>query len=144
MSGNQSWKRSLQSYHEMAISLVREAITALRESGVKTDAALAIYAEAIDSPNRRFAQRRVRTLFHRDGEPIVLLDEMKALNYRTRMFFLNLAAHFRKLADKHEARGEALLSEDQKSSVQMEFRWEQTCAKNEDGFGSSSSRSAYI
>lgn len=141
MSGNQSWRRSLQSYHEAAIFLVREAIAALRESGVKTDAALAIYAESIDSPHRRFAQRRVRTLFHHDGEPIVLLDEMKALNYRTGLFWLNLAVYFRKKAEKCEARGEALLSGDH-APVQMEMVWGQTCANNADHYGSSLNRSA--
>jgi hypothetical protein len=115
MSGNQSWKASYQSYAEVAIEVVRECASVLRSRGLKTDTALRDLA-----PELGITHRRVRTLFHRDGIPVVLKNEWMQLRYRAGLLFLNEAERLRNLADRYEEKGNDLVS------GQMELPWEIT------------------
>lgn len=119
MSDNRSWKALYQSNAEIAIETVRRCVTVLRSRGLKTDTALSDLAPILGTTNRR-----MRTLFHRDGIPVVLQNEWASLRYRAGLFFLNEAARLRLLADEYEAKGEALVS------VQLEFSWEGPCSAN--------------
>lgn len=114
MSDNRSWRKSYQPYTEDAIGLVRECVAVMRARGLKSDTALHDLPAIMQT-----SQRRVRTLFHRDGMPVVLKNEWMSLRYRVGLFFLNEAERLRELADKHEARGNDLVS------GQTEFQWEQ-------------------
>jgi hypothetical protein len=118
MSDYRSWKKTSQANTEGAIDLVRRCVTALT-GGVKTDTALRDIAEALGTTHRR-----VRTLYHRDGTPVVLHHEWESLRYRSGLFFLNLAARLRAKADEYEAAGENLVAD------QMEFRWSTECKTN--------------
>jgi hypothetical protein len=116
MSDYRSWKRTSHSNTESAIDLVRRCVTALT-GGVKTDTALRDIADALGTTHRR-----VRTLYHRDGTPIVLQHEWMSLRYRVGLFFLNQAAWHRAKAAEYETAGENLVAD------QMEFRWGDGCA----------------
>ncbi len=119
MSRPKSWKKSFQPDTELAIATVRECVKALRSRGLKTDVALVDLAQALDT-----TPRRVRTLFHRDGDPIVLKNEWLSLRYRAGLFFLNEAQRLRALADHYEMAGEDLVAS------QLEVSWEQPWSKN--------------
>jgi hypothetical protein len=112
MSDNRSWKTSFQSNAETAIEVVRQCVSVLRSRGLKTDSALRDLA-----PELGVTHRRIRTLFHRDGIPVVLKNEWMQLRYRAGLFFLNEASRLRELADDHEERGNNLVS------GQLEFSW---------------------
>ena len=113
MSIKMTWDKSYQSNEEGAITLVRLCIAALRSRGLKTDTALR------DLPGiLGISPRRVRTLFHRDYEPVVLKNEWLSLRYRVGLFFLNEAQRLRLLADDFDEAGETLVAE------QMELPWE--------------------
>jgi hypothetical protein len=115
MSDYKSWKRLHQSYTESAIELVRRCVTALT-GNIRTDAALHELADRLDTNHRR-----IRTLYHRDGTPIVLHHEWMTLRYRVGLFFLNQAAWHRAKAAEYETAGENLVAD------QMEFRWGNEC-----------------
>lgn len=110
-----SWNTLYQPTHtEDAISLVRECVTILRARGLKTDTALHDLPELVGT-----TKRRVRTLFHRDGMPVVLRNEWMNLRYRVGLFLLNEASRLRGLAEKYEERGQELVS------GQQEIQWNQ-------------------
>lgn len=114
MSENKSWKRNYQSYTEVAIETVRECVKVLRSRGAKTDVALRDLAPVLGT-----SDRRPRTLFNHDGDPIVLKNEWMQLRYRAGLLFLDEAKRLRDIADKYETAGEEGLVANQ----QMEFRW---------------------
>ena len=113
MSANMSWQKKHHSYTEDAIELIRECVSVLRGSGLKTDAALQDMPALFET-----TPRRIRSLFHREDERIVLKNEWMSLRYRGGLFFLNNAARLRELADKHEEIGNNLVS------GQLELEWE--------------------
>lgn len=115
MSDYRSWKKACQPYTEDAIGLIRECVAAMRARGLKTSTVLRDLPAVM-----RMSERRVRTLFHRDGIPVVLANEWQSLRYRAGLFFLNEAERLRQLADQYEARGNDLVS------GQLELPWEQT------------------
>jgi hypothetical protein len=123
MTNNLGWRRAYHSHHESAIMVVRDCVTQLRERGVKTDAALRDLAEPLGSTHRR-----MRTLFHRIGDPLVLIHEIQNLRYRAGLFFLNEAARHRALAAKCERVADELLAD------QLEFSWDAPC-KSRNGRG---------
>lgn len=112
MSEPMSWKHKSTSYSEPAIELVRDCVAALRATGTETKNALPDIADVLG-----ISPRRVRCLFYRDGFPIVLKNEWLNIRQKAGLFFMNNADRLRELADKHEARGEDLVSE------QQEFVW---------------------
>lgn len=114
MSANHAWSKSYPSNAESAIELVRRCVAAARSWGTKTDVALHDLAPALGT-----TPRRIRTLFHRDREPVVLKNEWLSLRYRAGLFFLNNAVRLRELADEHEEIGNNLVS------GQQEFKWEE-------------------
>lgn len=118
MSDGRAWKRSHQSYTKSATELVRRCVTALT-GDIRTETALRDVASALDANHRR-----IRTLWHHDGDPVVLHHEWETLRYRSGLFFLNLAAHLRAKADEYETAGENLVAD------QMEFRWGNECKTN--------------
>lgn len=117
MSDNRSWRTSFQSNHESAMELIRTCVALLRSRGMKSDAAMQDLAPILGT-----TYRRIRTLFHRDGDPVVLKHEWLSLRYRVGLFFLNEAARLRATADEIEAAGNELVAE------QMEFRLETECS----------------
>jgi hypothetical protein len=123
MSDNRSWKSSYQSNTEIAMETVRHCVNLLTK-GRKTDTALRDLAPVLG-----ISHRRIRTLYHRDGVPVVLNGEWLSLRYRAGLFFLNEAQRFRALGDKCEAYGEDLVS------TQLEFSWEAPECSGKSGFG---------
>lgn len=119
MSDNRSWKSSYQPSTEIAMETVRKCVAVLRSRGSKTDTALRDLAPTLGTTHRR-----IRTLFHRDGFPVVLKNEWLSLRYRAGLFFLNEAQRLRKLADEYEEAGENLVAD------QLEFSWETSWAEN--------------
>lgn len=113
MSDNRSWKASHQSNAEIAIEYIRDCVALFRSRGAKTDTALRDLA-----PELGITHRRVRTLFHRDGVPVVLKNEWMQIRHRVGLLFLNEAERLRELADRYEEKGNDLVS------GQMEFQWE--------------------
>ncbi len=119
MSHDRSWYKVSQPHTETAMDTVRRCVAALRSRGLKTDTALRDLADILGTTHRR-----VRTLFHRDYEPVVLQNEWHALRFRAGLFFLNEAQRLRRLADRYEASGEDLISD------QPEFTWEKSWDAN--------------
>lgn len=118
MSDGRAWHKIYQSNTDTVIRLIRECVSALRSRGMKTDAALQDL-----SPLLGVTPRRIRTLYHRDYEPVVLHHEWMSLRYRAGLFFLNQAAWHRAKAAEYETAGENLVAEHQ-----LEFRWGTECA----------------
>jgi hypothetical protein len=116
MSDGRAWRKNYQSNTETVIRLIRECVSALRSRGMKTDAALQDL-----SPLLQTTQRRIRTLYHCDYEPVVIQYEWASLLYRAGLFFLNQAAWHRAKAAEYETAGENLVAD------QMEFRWGNEC-----------------
>lgn len=112
MSDYRSWKKVYRSYAEDAIDLVRRCVS-IRTGGVKTDTALRDLAGSLGTTHRR-----IRTLYHRDGLPVVLENEWMMLRFRVGLFLLNEAFRLRRLADAYEEEGNNLVSD------QLEFSWQ--------------------
>src|SRR4051794_40693137 len=108
-----SWNKAFQHHTGEAIELVMDCVAVLRARGVKTPDALRDLSDIM-----RTSPRRMRTLFHRDGSPVVLKHEWMSLRYRAGLFFLNESVRLHALANKYEERGNELVS------GQQEFQWE--------------------
>lgn len=119
MSTNRSWRASLHCYNEEAIAVVMRCVAALRQRGMKTEAATHELAKRL-----QVSPRRVHTLFFRDGTPRVLVNEWANIRYRAGLFFLNEAARHREIADRYDAEADALLND------QLEFNWVATWDEN--------------
>lgn len=100
---SKSWKKRHQQYTEEATEAIRLVVAALRCRGLKSPDALR--AVATHPP---ITERRVRTLFYRDGEPIVLADEWHALRVRAAALLRREANAMRLKASQYEAQAEAL------------------------------------
>ncbi len=98
-----SWKSRWQSHNENAISAVRAVVAAYRGRGVKSENALHDAAKALGS-----TPRRMRALFYRDGEPIVLTDEWDRLRVRAAKTLRREADELRNRADYYDAQADAL------------------------------------
>jgi hypothetical protein len=101
------------SYVEPVIGIVRDLVAALRSQGIKSTDALRDLGPILGTTHRR-----IRTLFHRDREPVVSKHEWMSLRYRAGLFWLNEAARYTRLAEEAEERGNELVSS------QMELPWE--------------------
>jgi hypothetical protein len=119
MGAEITWKQLSTNYTEEAIGVVRDCIALMRATGTGTKAALLDAAPALG-----VSERRIRSLFYRDRSPVVLRNEWFSMRYRAGLVFLNGAAELRALADRVEARGDELVSE------QLELPWEPVCTKS--------------
>jgi hypothetical protein len=119
MSDAKSWKHKSTNYTEVAIETVRQCIAAMRAGGQETKNAIVDIA-----PTLGVSRRRIRSLFYRDGFPIVLKNEWLSMRYRAGLFFLNEAQRLRTLADHYETAGENLVAE------QLQFSWETKWSEN--------------
>lgn len=113
MSEPKSWKQKSTNFTEEAVALLRDCVSVERATGTPTKNAIPDLA-----PTLGLTTRRARSLFYRDGFPVVLKGEWLSLRYRAGLFLLNKAARLRQLADKYEEAGETLVAD------QMEFAWE--------------------
>jgi AraC-like DNA-binding protein len=84
---------------ENAIAVVRDIIAALRRRGLKSEHALVDLARDLG-----IARKRVRTLFYRDGEPVVLSEEWHSLRLKAAALLRREAAEQRRRADETDAR----------------------------------------
>lgn len=118
MSGNKSWRRNCRSYDEIATSLVRRCVGALKQSSdVSTDTALRELACGLNS-----SHRRMRNLFYGDGTPIIADLEWNALRRRAALFFLDLERKHLELAEQCRAQHSAIV-----------ICWEEECGGTKDG-----------
>lgn len=123
MSGNKSWRRHCRSHDEIATSLVRKCVAALKRSGVSTDSALHKLACELNS-----SHRRMRSLFYGDGTPIIADLEWNAMRRRAALFFLNLERRHLELAEQCRAQHSAMVVD------QMDFCWEgEACGEEKYG-----------
>lgn len=113
MRATMSGQASYPSYANTVIEIVRDIASALRSRGIKTKDALSDIGPIIGT-----SHRRVRTLFHRDREPVVNKHECMSITYRAGLFWLNESVRLRTLADIAEERGNRLVSS------QLELPWE--------------------
>lgn len=109
-----SCQKSRQPYTEQAITLVRDMVAVLRRRGMKTEFALKDLPGLVDS-----TQSRMKTLFYGENDRLVLRNEWMNLRHKAGLFFLNEACRLHSLAEKYEARGQELVTE------QKEFPWNQ-------------------
>lgn len=101
-----SWKKLHQeSYTKPAMEVVRVVVGALRARGMKTPAAVRNVA-----PELGITERRVCSLFYRDGDPIVLADEWHALRVRAAAMLRREVDQLRFVAERYEAQADALES----------------------------------
>lgn len=98
-----SWKFLLPAHTESAIDAVRLVVAALRTRGLKSEHAIQTAA-----PSLGVSAKRVRTLFYRDGTPIVLADEWDALRVRAAAVLRREADKLRQKAAEYEAQADQL------------------------------------
>lgn len=120
MSDNRSWKNKYLSYDEDAIDLVRRCVRSLRRTGYDSERALRELAPALSATTTR-----IRKLFYRDGQPVVMLEELIRMRKRSAEFFYRQRDRHLILAAQDEAEAEAAESIDQ-----LSFCWETTWDTN--------------
>ena len=97
------WQKSPKGYREEAIAVVRDVVTAFRQSGDKTFAALQLMAPDMDEQ-----PRRVRRLFENDRDPYVDIDEYTRILLGAARVLRRIADVIRERADRWEAHADIL------------------------------------
>lgn len=98
-----SWRNRPKQYAELAIEAVRLVVAACRDSGMKTQAALEVYA-----PHLALAPRRARRLFERDRDPIVDADECRRITSLASPVLRTIADKLRERADHWDQEADLL------------------------------------
>lgn len=122
-SGAKSWSKSLQretleNCVEEAITVIRRLVTVYRSHGLKTPDALDDVADGLGDD---ISRRRVRTLFHRDGVPVVSQGELHRLRCRAARLLALEAERARVAAREFEREAAALLA----AAERMDFTTQQ-------------------
>lgn len=97
------WRKLPNDYRDPAITVVRDVVTAFRQSGDKTSAALELMA-----PDLTLQPRRVRRLFEDDRNPAVDLDEYTRILLGAARVLRRIADRIRERADRWEAHADIL------------------------------------
>lgn len=107
-----SWGDAPQKYRERAIDIVRRNVALYRWTGEKTPAALTTMA-----PILGITHRRARTLFERDGEPLILADELRRIMTGSINLRRLLATRLRAKADQLDRECEELALQNRQLSL---------------------------
>lgn len=97
------WQTVSKDHRDSAISVVRDVVTAYRQSGDKTSTALQLMA-----PDLTLQPRRVRRLFEDDRNPAVDLDEYTRILLGAARVLRRIADRIRERADRWEAHADIL------------------------------------
>ena len=97
------WRVSPKGYAESAITVICDVVTAYRQQGDKTHAALELMA-----PDMDIQPRRVRRLFERDRDPYVDADEYTRILLGAARVLRRIADMLRERSDRWEAHADML------------------------------------
>ena len=103
MSNSSSWQKQPKEYAELAITAVRKVVAAGRGMGMKTHAALDVYA-----PELELQPRRARRLFERDRDPIVTREECFRVTLLASRVLRSIADKLRDQADHWDQEADIL------------------------------------
>ena len=117
MSTQLSWQFRPKPYAEFAIGAVRTVVAAARERGMKTSAALEVYAPHLD-----LMPRRARRLFERDRDPIVSSKECSRVLLLAARVLRRISDDLRERADHWDREADAL--ECQQRQLELSLGWD--------------------